>query len=49
MLKIAQIEEIGRLAKEKGLVAMVGHTFLYNSAVRYLKELVDAGELGEYA
>ena len=42
-----EVEEIGRIAKEKGLVAMVGHTFLYNSAVRYLKELVDAGELGD--
>jgi predicted dehydrogenase len=42
-----EVEEIGKLAKEKGLVAMVGHTFLYNSAVRYLKELVDTGELGD--
>ncbi|MBI2513165.1 MAG: Gfo/Idh/MocA family oxidoreductase [Opitutae bacterium] len=26
---------------------MVGHTFLYNSAVRYVKNLIDRGELGE--
>ena len=26
---------------------MVGHTFLYNAAVRYLKELIDSGELGD--
>ena len=26
---------------------MVGHTFLYNSAVRYVKELIDKGELGD--
>ena len=26
---------------------MVGHTFLFNSAVRYVKTLIDSGELGE--
>jgi predicted dehydrogenase len=26
---------------------MTGHTFVYNSAVRYVKKLIDAGELGE--
>jgi len=35
------------LAKEKGLQIMVGHTFLYSPAVRKIKELMDAGELGE--
>lgn len=43
----SKVEKIGSLAKEKNLVAMVGHTFLYNSAVRYVKQLIDAGELGE--
>jgi predicted dehydrogenase len=42
-----EVEQIGDLAKQKGLVAMVGHTFLYNSAVRYLKNLIDSGELGD--
>ena len=44
--KMDQVREIGQLAKEKGLVAMVGHTFLYNSAVRYIKNIIDSGELG---
>ena len=44
---VAEVEEIGKLASEKGLVAMVGHTFLFNPAVRALKALVDSGELGE--
>lgn len=35
------------LAEEKGLVLMVGHTFLYNAAVRRLKEYLDEGELGD--
>ena len=26
---------------------MVGHTFIYNAAVRYVKKLIDGGELGE--
>ncbi len=43
---VDEIEEIGRLAEEKNLVAMVGHTFLYNSAVRYVKKIIDSGELG---
>jgi predicted dehydrogenase len=44
---VAEVEKIGELAKQKGLVAMVGHTFLYNAAVRYVKKLIDSGELGE--
>ncbi len=44
---VAEIEEIGTLAAKKNLVAMVGHTFLYNQAVRYLKKIIDSGELGD--
>lgn len=36
-----------RLAKDKDLVLMVGHTFEYNSAVRTLKEIIHSGELGD--
>jgi predicted dehydrogenase len=34
------------IAKERGMVLMVGHTFEYNAAVRALKELILSGELG---
>jgi len=44
---VAEVDQLGALAKERGLIAMVGHTFLYNSAVRYVKDLLDRGELGE--
>jgi predicted dehydrogenase len=44
---VAEVTEIGRLADEKKLVAMVGHTFLFNSAVRYVKKLIDSGEIGD--
>jgi len=44
---VEEIENIGILAKKKNLVAMVGHTFLYNSAVRYVKNMIDSGDLGD--
>lgn len=44
---VAEVEQIGKLADEKHLVAMVGHTFLFNAAVRYVKKLIDLGELGD--
>ena len=44
---VAEVEEIGKLATEKKLTAMVGHTFLFNAAVRYVKKLIDSGELGD--
>lgn len=44
---VAEVERIEAAAASRGLVAMVGHTFLYNPAVRYLKELIDTGVLGE--
>jgi predicted dehydrogenase len=43
---VDEVEEIGRLAEENNLIAMVGHTFLYNPAVRYVKKIIDSGELG---
>ena len=45
--KVAEVDELGRLAKERDLVVMAGHTFIYNAAVRYVKKLLDSGELGE--
>lgn len=44
---VDQIDEIEDIASEKNLIAMAGYTFLYNSAVRYVKELIDSEELGE--
>ena len=46
-MNVEEVEEIGALAIDKKLIAMVGHTFLYNSAVRYVKKLIDSGELGD--
>ena len=43
---VAEVEAIGRLASKNNRVAMAGHTFLFNAAVRYIKNLIDSGELG---
>ena len=42
-----EIDELVALAAERDLVLMPGHLLLYHPAVRKLKELVAAGELGE--
>jgi len=35
------------LADERGLVLMVGHTFVYTAAVNKIKDLINSGELGD--
>ncbi len=42
----AQCDELVALAQRKGLVLMVGHTFLYSPAVAKIKEIIDRGDLG---
>jgi len=42
-----QAEELINLAERKNLKIMVDHTFLFTGAVRKIKQLIDAGELGE--
>jgi predicted dehydrogenase len=42
-----EMEELVALAEERGLTLMPGHLLLYHPGVRKVKELVDAGELGE--
>jgi len=45
--KVAEVDALGVLASERRLIVMAGHTFLYNNAVRYVKGLIDRGELGD--
>jgi predicted dehydrogenase len=45
--KASEVDELGKCAAERGLIVMAGHTFVYNAAVRYVKQLIDAGELGQ--
>jgi predicted dehydrogenase len=44
---VAECEELIDLAEERGLVLMVGHTFLYSAPVRKIVEIIQAGDLGE--
>jgi len=43
----AQCEELIDIARKNGLVLMVGHTFLYSPVVRRIKEIIDAGDIGD--
>jgi predicted dehydrogenase len=45
--KCSEVDELAALATSRGLVLMVGHTFIYNAAVRYVKRLIENGDLGE--
>lgn len=44
---VAECQELIDIARQKGLVLMVGHTFLYSSPVRKIKEIIDNGDVGE--
>jgi UDP-2-acetamido-3-amino-2,3-dideoxy-glucuronate N-acetyltransferase len=46
-LHVPEAEELVELAARHKRVLMVGHILEYHPAIRKLKELVDAGELGE--
>lgn len=43
----AQCDELIEIARDRGLVLMAGHTFLYSEAVRKLKEIVCSNEIGD--
>jgi predicted dehydrogenase len=45
--RVSEVDTLAALAKGQGLIVMVGHTFLFNSAVRYIKDLIDSGSLGD--
>ena len=44
---VAEVEQLGKIAEKMNLLVMVGHTFLYNAAVRYVKKIIDSGEIGD--
>jgi len=44
---VAEAEELISLAESNGKVLMVDHTFIYSGAVHKIRELIDAGELGD--
>lgn len=42
-----QCRQLIALAEKNNLILMVGHVFLYNAAVRKVKEYIESGELGQ--
>ena len=44
---IEEAQELVDLGKSKGLVTMVGHTFMFSPPVIKTKEIIDSGELGD--
>ena len=46
-MRVAEMEELIAIAEARGLVLMPGHLLLYHPGVQKLKELIEAGELGE--
>jgi predicted dehydrogenase len=46
-MRAAEMKELCELAKDSGRALLPGHLLLYHPAVKKLKELIDAGELGE--
>lgn len=45
-MSVAEAEELGARAARARRILMVGHTFLYNPAVRYVKRLMESGQIG---
>ena len=45
-LKSDEAEELINLAKERGLVLLVDHTFLYNEAINFAMKMIQNGEIG---
>jgi len=43
----AECEELIEIAEANGLILMIGHTFLYSAPVRRIKQIVDAGDIGQ--
>lgn len=44
---VRECEDLIRLAHEHHRVLMIGHTFLYSSVVRRIKEIVSSGDIGD--
>lgn len=45
-LTVSECEELKQVAKENNRVLMVGHVFVFNAAIVWLKKYIESGELG---
>jgi len=46
-VKVSEVEDLIRLARERNRVLMVGYTFLYHKAVQELRRIIQEGQLGK--
>lgn len=46
-LDVAEAEDLVRISKETGRILMVGHLLMYQPAITFLKDYLDAGKLGQ--
>lgn len=46
-MSVAEVDTLTALASERNRVLMVGHTFLFNGAVRHIKNMLDRNEIGQ--
>jgi len=44
---VEEAEELIKIAKEKNVVLMVDHTFLFTAAVQKIKDIIESGDIGE--
>jgi predicted dehydrogenase len=44
---VVEADELVSIASERSLVLMPGHVFLYNAAVRKVRDYIESGELGD--
>ncbi len=44
---LTQVKKLKQLANKLKLILMVGHTFIYNPAVRYIRKYIQSGKLGK--
>jgi predicted dehydrogenase len=44
---VAEGQELLALAEQRGLILMIGHTFLFSPAVRRMKDIIEAGDIGQ--
>ena len=45
--KVDEVKELQLISEKLNLICMVGHTFLFNPAVRYVKSMIEKKELGK--
>jgi len=45
-VSIAEIEEMNQIAKQRDLVVMPGHNYIYEAGMMRIRELVEGGDLG---